>query len=112
MEQVMRNLKELQQMQEHVRKNDLDMMAPSSSPVSVIAYNSSFSPNKTPQPSDLSTSKERKIEGPGFQDIFQKHLFQDMPLLKPSQPPASAYNMNVQQTNYNTSNKNNYNRCS
>lgn len=95
-EKVMKDLKDLQQMQEHVRKSDIDIMAPSSSPVSVIAYNSSFSPTKV-QGNDAS-SKERKLEGPGFQDIFQKHLYQDS-LLKPAQPNYT--NSNIQQKNYN-----------
>lgn len=100
MEQVMKDLKELQQMQEHVRSSEPDLMAPSSSPVSVIAYNSSYSSNKS-QPSDLST-KDRKYDGPGFQEMFQKHLFQDMSY-KTTQP--NVYNSNV-------SSKSNYNRCS
>lgn len=105
MEQVMKDLKELQQLQEHARKNDIDLMAPSSSPVSVIAFNSNYSPSRL-QVNDLSTQKERKLsaDAQGFQDIFQKHLFQDVPLLKQSQS-SSVYNSNVQP-------KTNYNRCS
>lgn len=111
MEQVMKDLKELQQLQEHRKKHDLavDLMSPSCSPVSVIAYNSSYSPNSKMQANDLTTSssKEKKIlpDNPGFQEIFQKHLFQENTLLKSTQPSSVYSNANVQP-------KSNYNRCS
>lgn len=113
MEQVMKDLKELQQLQEHAKKHDVavDLMSPSCSPVSVIAYNSSYSPNSKIQPNDLTTSlpKEKKIapdNSAGFQDIFQKHLlFQENSLPKSTQSSNVYSNANVQP-------KSNYNRCS
>ncbi|XP_022905282.2 yemanuclein isoform X1 [Onthophagus taurus] len=88
-QKVMEDLKVLQKMSSPVKANE----SLTSSPVSVIAYNKSYSPKSVLNQSGSGGHRtEFKSEfGPGFQDVFQRQLYNEFSLMgNPNVPTPTS----------------------
>lgn len=95
-QKVMEGLKVLQKMSSPIKTTTTAESATTGSPVSVIAFNKSYSPKSQPSTSASTVRQNDYTKADfcsGFQDAFQKQLMGEVGFMKSSasQPPPSSF---------------------